>query len=70
MQSQLQVHDHGRGFVPTPHTERPEPQAPFLLAPQPGNRPFGWLQRIDWVAVSAAGFVYAVAFVAWLYLAR
>jgi hypothetical protein len=30
----------------------------------------GFFRRIDWTAVGAAAFVYAVAFTAWLYLAK
>ena len=77
MRSQLQVHQGSpEGFHPAlaPNHQSAPDNEPFRLAPAAPNsipaaaRDF-WA-RIDWVAVSAAGFVYAVAFAAWLYLAK
>ena len=44
----------------------------FRLAPPAakGVRAQEFFRRIDWTAVGTAAFVYAVAFAAWLYLAK
>jgi len=46
-----------------------QPSTFVLAAPQPKKLPLV-RRRLDWSAVGAAGFVYAVAFMAWTLLAR
>lgn len=41
----------------------------ILAAPRPAPRPAA-SRRLDWTAISAAAFVYAIAFFAWTLLAR
>ena len=76
MRPQLHAqHGPPAGFISS-LTEPPqaaEPLADLLrLAPAASvpERPRTLWERIDWTAVGAAGFVYAIAFAAWVYLAR
>lgn len=41
----------------------PAPRAPRFL-------PVTWPVKVDWEAVGAASFIYALAFVVWIYLAK
>ena len=63
------------GFIPS-LTEIPQAAEPLdemlRLAPAVPvkERPRALWERVDWTAVGAAGLVYAVAFAAWVYLAK
>jgi hypothetical protein len=75
MSPQLNVHSAAPQFLPAV-AEVASPQRResdmFKLAPPTETkvRVHGFFRRIDWTAVGAAAFVYAVAFAAWLYLAK
>ena len=62
-------------FLPSiPEEQPPSSRDLFRLAvpvcPSAGEWARGLWARIDWVAVASAAFVYTIAFVAWLYLAK
>jgi hypothetical protein len=78
MQTQFQTpHRADAGLIPA---MMPSPQArealddllrPATSLPGPPRFLQGlYISRIDWVAVGAASFIYALAFVVWLQLAK
>ncbi|HUS20091.1 MAG TPA: hypothetical protein VMZ25_10615 [Terriglobales bacterium] len=78
MRSQFEVHSGSpEGFIPrlaeTSLGERRRvADAPeqFRLAAEAAGLRKSFFARIDWTAVGAAAFVYAVAFAAWSWLAK
>jgi hypothetical protein len=79
MRLQLHVHTGSpEGFIPqlaesvfVERRQAANAQDQFRLAAEtvaPTSK--SWFARIDWTAVGAAAFVYAIAFAAWLYLAK
>lgn len=57
---------------PPPFSFEPEPaeQMDFILAAPRPAAPRASVRRLDWTAIGAAVFVYAIAFLAWVLLAR